>query len=200
MSRRTWLVAALLLVLVAAGLGGVAWWRAARTDTGGLRPGAYAVTLRGTAADGTAFEARGSLSVRSPGDGLPYQWCLKVGLPAGNPTPGAIWFGSHGSCFGVGKPSAVVTWQQSGGDNVLVPVNPAPSVRDSLNSFYATTVNMAEAVQPDGGEVRFHADGDTLTGAIDLRGAAMGNAKRGGYVASLAATLVSPNPAASVAP
>ncbi|GAA1761443.1 hypothetical protein [Luedemannella helvata] len=185
MSRRAWLVIGGAVVLVAAGLGAWTWSRA---EPGGeLRTGTYTATVRGTNVDGAPFEARGELVVSAPGQELPYKWCLKVGLPAGDPKPGAIWFGSHGACFGAGRVSPVITWRRSGAEHVLVPLNPPPSVRESLNSFYATSVPMAEANQPDGGAVRFRADGDTLTGTIDLTGVAMGNAKRGAYTATFTA-------------
>lgn len=185
MSRRTRLVLVAVVLLVAAGAGAWAWSRAG----GEPAAGTYTATVRGTNFDGAPFELTGELTVGPSGDALPYKWCLKVGLPAGDPKPGAIWFGSHGSCFGVGRTTAVVTWERSGREHVLVPLNPPPSVRESLNTFNATNVNMAEANQPDGGSVRFRADGDHLTGTIDLTGVAMGNAKRGTFTATFEATL-----------
>jgi hypothetical protein len=196
MSRRAWLSIGLAVLLVAAGLGGWAWWRSSHADE--LRVGTYSATVRGTGPDGKAFEARGELRIRPTIDELPYQWCLKVGLPAGDPKPGAIWFGSDGSCFGAGRRSPVVTWRESGGEYVLAPLNPPPKVTESLNMFYATTVVMAEANQPDGGDLRFRAQGSTLTGTINLQGVALGNARRGAYAATLEASFVSGDPEAPV--
>jgi hypothetical protein len=182
MTRRRRLAVVVAVLLVAAG----AWvWSRGGGDE--VKPGTYTATVRGTNFDGASFELAGELTVGPSGDELPYRWCLKVGLPAGDPKPGAIWFGSHGSCFGAGRSTPVVTWRHSGAEHELVPVNPPPSVRDSLNSFYATNVDMAEANQPDGGAVRFRVDGNRLTGTIDLTGVAMGNTKRGTYTATLTA-------------
>ena len=199
MSRRAWLSIGLALLLVATGLGGWAWWRAGRVGSGELTVGTYAATVRGTGPDGRAFEARGELRIRPTIDELPYQWCLKIGLPAGDPKPGAIWFGSDGSCFGAGRRSPVVTWRETAGEHVLAPMNPPPKVSESLNMFYATTVVMAEANQPDGGDVRFRASGPTLTGTVNLQGVALGNAKRGAYAATLEASMVSLAPDAPTA-
>src|SRR3954454_23819977 len=198
MSRRAWVSIGLVVVVVAVGLGGWAWWRVGHGDSGGLRVGAYTATGRGRGTGGRAFEARGELRIRPTVDELPYQWCLKIGLPAGDPGPGAIWFGSAGSCFGAGRRSPVVTWRTAGGEHVLAPLNPPPKVSESLNMFYATTVVMAEANQPDGGEVRFRSHGATLTGTVDLRGVALGNARRGAYAATLDAALVSSDPETAV--
>lgn len=77
-----------------------------------VRVGAYTVTVRGSAIGGDPFELQGELRVRRPTDGQPYEWCLKVGNPRGAPKPGAVWFGTNGTCFAAllsGDPEALVS-------------------------------------------------------------------------------------------
>ncbi|MFF3855820.1 hypothetical protein [Micromonospora sp. NPDC002575] len=193
-----WLIA--LMVLLATG--GIAVLIVAARDANGrridpVRTGAYTVTIRGSVVGGSPFEQQGELRIRQATDSLPYEWCLRVGDPWGNPVPGAILFGTNGTCFGAGADAPVVTLAESAGEVVLVPVNPPPALRDSMNAFIATSGIASMAYVPDGGEIRFRPAGSKIEGSISLQGLhAFGGSGSSTFTATLAATLVSEDPEA----
>ncbi len=165
-----------------------------------VRVGAYTVTVRGSAIGGDPFELQGELRVRRSTDGQPYEWCLKVGNPWGAPKPGAIWFGTNGTCFGSGVDRAVATVRETAGEHILTPVDPPPSLRDGRNAFTATSGVLSGAYVPDGGDVRFRASPSRLEGTLSLQGleALAGLSTRGTFTATFTAALVSDDPEALV--
>lgn len=162
-----------------------------------VRIGAYTVTIRGSAIGGSTFEQQGELRIRHATDSLPFEWCLMVGQPWGAPVPGAIWFGTNGTCFERGADKPVVTLSESAGETVLTPANPPSALRDSMNAFTATSGILSTAYVPDRGEVRFRYTASRIEGSISLQGLdAFGGSARGTFTTTLAATLVSEDPEA----
>jgi hypothetical protein len=165
-----------------------------------VQVGAYTVTVRGSAIGGDPFELQGELRVRAATDGQPYEWCMKVGNPWGAPKPGAIWFGTNGTCFGKGADRAVTVVSESAGEHILTPVNPPARLDENLNGFTATSGILAGAYVPDGGEVRFRPAPSRLEGTLSLQGleALTGGSTRGTFTATFTAALVSDDPEALV--
>ncbi|MFG1754060.1 hypothetical protein [Streptosporangium sandarakinum] len=164
-----------------------------------VRTGAYTVSVRGSVVGGATFDQQGELRIRRSSDGLPYKWCLKVGNPWGAPAPGAIWFGTNGTCFGSGLDGPVVRLREDGGETVISPVTPPMGLEKNMNSFTATSGITASAYLPDRGEVRFHAATSSLAGTISLQGIdASGGTTRGVFTATLNASLTSDDPDALI--
>ncbi|PRY44853.1 hypothetical protein [Umezawaea tangerina] len=199
--RATWVVGLVVAVAAAASVASVVV--ALRSDGPApverVRLGAYTVTVRGSAIGGDPFELQGELRVRAATDGLPYQWCLKVGDPWGSPKPGAIWFGTSGRCFGKRTDQSVAEVRETDGEHVLVPVDP-PTPEDQLNAFTATSGELSGAYRPTGGDVRFRASAARLEGTVSLQGleVVVGLSTRGTVTATFTAALVSDDPDALV--
>lgn len=163
------------------------------------RLGAYTVTVSGSAIGGDPFELQGELRVRKATDGQPYEWCMKVGFPMGTPKPGAIWFGTNGTCFGKGGDKPVATIRESSGEHTLTPLSPPPPLDQSMNTFTATSGLLAVAYQPNGGDVRFRATEQRQEGTLSLQGLALsGLSTPGTFTATFTAALVSDDPEAQV--
>ncbi|TWP46878.1 hypothetical protein FKR81_34285 [Lentzea tibetensis] len=164
-----------------------------------VRLGAYTVTVRGSAIGGDPFELQGELRIRKATDGQPYEWCMKVGFPMGTPKPGAIWFGTNGTCFGKGADKPVATVRESGGEHTLTPLSPPPPLDQSANTFTATSGLLAVAYQPNAGDVRFRATEQRQEGTLSLQGLALsGLSTPGTFTATFTAVLVSDDPEAQV--
>ncbi|MEV5819603.1 hypothetical protein AB0L22_10550 [Micromonospora haikouensis] len=201
LSRHQWLLWLIALMVMCAIAGIAVLVKAARDAENRridpVRTGAYTVTIRGSAVGGSPFEQQGELRIRHATDSLPYEWCLRVGDPWGAPVPGAILFGTNGTCFGPGADVPVVTLTERAGEVVLVPVNPPPALRDSMNAFTATSGIASMAYVPDGGEIRFRPAASKIEGSISLQGiGAFGESGSSTFTATLAATLVSEDPEA----
>ena len=169
-------------------------WANRRPARPAVQTGAYTVTVRGSAVGGSPFERQGELRIRKAPAPMPYMWCLKVGDPWGAPAAGAVWFGSHGTCFGAGDTDAQVAIRTSGADTSIAPAGPA-----RMNAFTATAGLLATAYVPDSGEVRFRVDDSTLTGTIGLLGLGFaGGSGRGTMTATFTAARVSEDPEALI--
>ncbi|WP_162641399.1 hypothetical protein [Streptosporangium sp. 'caverna'] len=161
--------------------------------------GAYTVVLSGSAIGSARFDQQGELRIRKSTDHLPYELCLKVGNPWGAPAPGAIWFGTNGTCFGSGLDAAVVHIRENNGETLITPVDPPPTLKQSMNSFTATPGILAGAYVPDRGEIRFRTSASKIEGAFSLQGLdAFGRSTRGTFTATLTASLVSDDPEALI--
>lgn len=191
----TWLAVVAVLVV-----GGIVVLTVTLVDQRGRRPapirvGAYTTTVSGSVVGGDAFELQGELRVRESTDDLPYEWCLKVGDPWATPAPGAVWFGSNGTCFGAMRDAAVVTLVETGGETVLSPYTRAPSLHESANGFTATSGSFAGTYLPDRGDVRFRTTQGGIEGTLSLQGStAMSGHGRGAFTATLRASFVSDDP------
>ncbi|WP_062431712.1 hypothetical protein [Herbidospora daliensis] len=185
-----WIVLALLLIMGATTIY-LLLPDEERQETAPLGSGTYTVILEGSVANGSPFTRQGELRVRQPAD-----WCLRVGNPAGAPAPGAIWFASNASCFEGSADDVYAERTTDGEQTVLTPVNHARS----MNLFNAVSGVTAAAYTPDRGEVRFQADGATVTGTVNLQGidTTGGTAERGVFTATFEAAQISDDPEALI--
>lgn len=165
-----------------------------------LAAGTYLVSLRGTAANGATFDRQGELRIRETADvGLPYLLCLKVGFAAGDPGPGAVWFGSQPSCFGSDAPGPLVDMRIEGRDIVIEPRAHGLEPAEAMWQFSITSGLFSCHYAPDSGQVRLTPSGTAIAGALNLRGLdSCGSSGQGTFTAELSATRVSPDPYALI--
>jgi hypothetical protein len=163
-------------------------------DQPAVKVGAYTVTVRGSAVGGARFEHQGELRIHPSADSLPYRWCLKAGFPWAA-AAGAIWFGSHDTCFGSDEAAPLVTISEAGGETTIVPA----ARRGTMNAFTAVAGLTAQVYLPDSGSVRFRAGEAQLEGTIGLGGpAGDGASARSQYTATFSAVRVSDDPHAAI--
>ncbi|MER5622292.1 hypothetical protein ABT061_14755 [Streptosporangium sp. NPDC002544] len=197
--RTIWIILTAILLIGSATIIFIVsdYWQTERATR--VRVGAYTVVLYGSAAGGATFEQQGELRIRRSTDRLPYEWCLKVGNPWATPAPGAVWFGTNGTCFGNGLDEAVAHIQEKNGETLITPVDPPPTLEQSPNSFTATSGISTDPYVPDRGEVRFSASASKLEGVLSLQGLeTAGRSTRGVFTATLRASLASDDPEAPI--
>jgi hypothetical protein len=107
----------------------------------------------------------------------PFDACLKSGVPAGAPEPGAIWLFTNNACAGssAGIDLASVSWDDSQAELlVLVDPNLSSTGANNFTMYGGYTASIYTII--DGGmQVRFSDDG-TIVGIIDAVGTANYNA------------------------
>ncbi len=168
----------------------------------GLEPpavGTYTVTLGGSSAGSGSFERHGELRIRPRDDG-PFDLCLKIGDPFAPSEPGAIWFGTIGTCFGSFGEQAMAEITESGASFEITPIVGAVSASgNNPNGFSFSTALTACWFEPDDGSMRVERAGTSLTGGINLRGLdACGTSASTVYTATYEATFLSPDPDAVI--
>lgn len=161
-----------------------------------IHTGTYRVTLAGSVSNSGPFDIQGELRVRRPGPGtLPWQFCLKVGSPYGNPSPGAIWYGTDTSCFGATLRDPLVTVRTDGDEVVLEPVGTYPKQAQVLPVFTATSGLLSCWFTVNDGQLRLGQGTGGLSGTVNLRGLdSCGTSAQGTLTARLDAQRVSDDP------
>ncbi|MDX3194627.1 hypothetical protein PV458_40045 [Streptomyces sp. MN03-5084-2B] len=137
--------------------------------------GSWDVTISGSVS-GTSFRRSATLrivetisSAGTTNDVNPVDVCLVSGNPAGQPQPGAIWFGSNSGCApGAGKAHLDLATVDVDGDTVTV--EPVENMAATGGNVFTSSSSIAACpFFPVSGRLRVTTDGD-VSGSIEVTG------------------------------
>ncbi|WP_410613942.1 hypothetical protein [Amycolatopsis sp. lyj-109] len=137
--------------------------------------GSYDVTISGSVS-GTSFRRSATLrivktisSTGTTNDVNPVDVCLVSGNPAGQPQPGAIWFGSNSGCApGAGKAHLDLATVDVDGDTVTV--EPVENMAATGGNVFTSSSSIAACpFFPVSGRLRVSA-GSGVSGSIEVTG------------------------------